>query len=90
MKQIVLIIHVFMQELSRNDKLQEEGGKKLLARTVFSLSIKYLKDDILENSRKQISGTMYDNDILWVLTVPAIWNDAAKQIMRETAVEVQL
>ena len=27
-------------------------------------------------------------DINWVLTVPAIWSDAAKQFMREAAVEV--
>ena len=28
------------------------------------------------------------SEINWVLTVPAIWSDAAKQFMREAAVEV--
>jgi len=27
-------------------------------------------------------------EIGWVLTVPAIWSDAAKQFMREAAVQV--
>ncbi len=27
--------------------------------------------------------TIYDKQIQWVLTVPAIWSDQAKQIMRE-------
>jgi hypothetical protein len=29
-----------------------------------------------------------ERDIVWVLTVPAIWTDAAKKFMREAAVEV--
>jgi hypothetical protein len=29
-------------------------------------------------------------DIRWVLTVPAIWNDGAKQFMREAAEKVSL
>ena len=29
------------------------------------------------------------NDIQWVLTVPAIWNDPAKQFMREAAQKVK-
>ena len=28
------------------------------------------------------------DDIFWVLTVPAIWEDSAKQFMREAAVNV--
>ena len=28
------------------------------------------------------------DDIFWVLTVPAIWDDSAKQFMREAAVNV--
>jgi molecular chaperone DnaK (HSP70) len=29
-----------------------------------------------------------EDDISWVLTVPAIWSDAAKQFMKEAAVKV--
>ena len=29
-----------------------------------------------------------DDEILWVLTVPAAWTDSAKQLMRESAEKV--
>lgn len=54
---------------------------------VFVHSIKFLRDDFLEAFKKTV--TTYDeNHIHWVLTVPAIWNDDAKQFMREAAQEV--
>jgi molecular chaperone DnaK (HSP70) len=53
------------------------------------LSIKYLKDDLIESSGKRLADSkIRDSDIHWVLTVPAIWNDAAKQFMREAAEQV--
>lgn len=76
------------EELGRNELLEDVSGKKLPAKTVFSLSIKYLKDDLIESSRGRIAGGgLKYEDIAWVLTVPAIWNDAAKQFMREAAIE---
>ena len=51
------------------------------------MSIKYLKDHLLKNTRDRLSG-LEEEDIQWVLTVPAIWNDAAKQFMREAAEDV--
>jgi hypothetical protein len=56
------------------------------AMKVFSESIKYLKDHFEENieSVKHVVET----DIHWVLTVPAIWKDNAKQFMREAAQQV--
>jgi hypothetical protein len=41
----------------------------------------------LETFKKQ--GLQFEmDDIAWVLTVPAIWDDAAKQFMRLAATEV--
>ena len=56
------------------------------AMKVFSESIKYLKDHFVEKieSVKHVVET----DIHWVLTVPAIWKDNAKQFMREAAQQV--
>lgn len=56
---------------------------------VFSSAIGYLKDQMLINCKKQLTG-IEESDITWVLTVPAIWNDKSKQLMRETAEEVCL
>ncbi|XP_053399657.1 heat shock 70 kDa protein 12A-like [Mercenaria mercenaria] len=79
---------LFGQGFGRNLMLEDASGKKLLAKTVFSLCIKYLKDDLIKLSESRIAGGgLRDEDIHWVLTVPAIWNDAAKQFMREAAQE---
>ncbi|XP_045204106.2 heat shock 70 kDa protein 12A-like [Mercenaria mercenaria] len=72
--------------IQRNIMLDDATEKKLPAKTVFSLSIQYLKDDLLSMSKQRLSdGGLKIEDIHWVLTVPAIWNDAAKQFMREAA-----
>ncbi|XP_052780577.1 heat shock 70 kDa protein 12B-like [Mya arenaria] len=81
---------LFKQEgIGRTLMLEDETGKKgLPAKTVFSGAIKYLKNDLIKESEKRISGGgLTDADINWVLTVPAIWNDAAKQFMRKAAEE---
>lgn len=72
--------------IERNIRIEDATGKKLPAKTVFKLSIQYLKDDLIETSGKRLAdGNMKISEIQWVLTVPAIWNDAAKQFMREAA-----
>ncbi|XP_060589195.1 heat shock 70 kDa protein 12A-like [Ruditapes philippinarum] len=59
--------------------------KSIHIKTVFSLAIKFLKQDLLEDCHKQLADVLTEDDIKWVLTVPAIWNDGAKQFMREAA-----
>ena len=57
---------------------------------IFSKSLEYLKDRALERIHKQ-SGVQYTTEeIQWVVTVPAIWKQSAKQFMREAAFEVTL
>ncbi|XP_053376598.1 uncharacterized protein LOC123533433 [Mercenaria mercenaria] len=71
--------------MERKAELEDKSGKKLPALTVFSLSIEYLKNEVLDTLGKQADSDLGVGDIHWVLTVPAIWNDAAKQFMREAA-----
>ncbi|XP_078340961.1 heat shock 70 kDa protein 12A-like [Crassostrea virginica] len=66
--------------------IEDETGKQLPALVVFSESIKYLKDTLLEEANKQQTDIRAD-DIKWILTVPAIWSDPAKTFMRRAAVE---
>ncbi|KAH3825516.1 heat shock 70 kDa protein 12B-like [Dreissena polymorpha] len=66
--------------------LDDESGKSLPARTVFSLSIRFMMDDLIKMSQQQVIG-LDAGDIHWVLTVPAIWDDSAKQFMRLAAQE---
>jgi hypothetical protein len=57
------------------------------AQIVFCHGIKFLKDHLvkhLESNHTELS----EGDIHWVLTVPSILNDSAKQFMREAASKV--
>lgn len=63
--------------------------KELPAVDIFAHAIKYLKDHLLKENTNQ-GTTIKDTDINWVLTVPAIWDDPAKQFMRKAAEKVTL
>ncbi|XP_052284848.1 heat shock 70 kDa protein 12A-like isoform X2 [Dreissena polymorpha] len=73
--------------LKTNDMLEDATGKPLSALTVFSLTIKYLHDDLYKTLENGTGGSIFKADINWVLTVPAIWSDMAKQFMRRAARE---
>ena len=47
---------------------------------VFDGLIRFFKDHLLHRLRER-SSDIRETDIRWVLTVPAIWSDAAKQFM---------
>jgi hypothetical protein len=68
-------------------KLEDVTGKSLLAIEVFSLSIQALTSHMQKLLDKE--GTnIKPHEIKWVLTVPAIWPDNAKQFMRKCAEKV--
>ena len=71
-------------------KLEDINGRKYSAQTIFTLSIKALVDHFQLHLKKQIlSKLLSKKDIRWILTVPAIWSDAAKRFMRKCAVDVR-
>ncbi|KAK3611893.1 hypothetical protein CHS0354_021328 [Potamilus streckersoni] len=82
-KQFKLVL-IKENKLSRSTVINDVSGKKMLAMDVFSSAIKVLKDNIMKDLRGQ-STPILNSDIQWVLTVPAIWDDAAKQFMRFAA-----
>ena len=57
------------------------------ALTVFSESIKYFKDHFFSNT-KNAGLNFREDEIHWVLTIPAIWKDDSKQFMRESTKQV--
>ena len=66
------------------------NGKQLEALQVFSAAINFLKEHFLENINSRNAGNKITVDkVRWVLTVPAIWNDSAKQMMRESSIKVK-
>lgn len=75
--------------MGRNITIEDATGKTLSAKLVFSMAIKFLHDDVMETIRQGMTGEeLTEKDVHWVITVPAIWSDVAKQFMREAAEEV--
>lgn len=56
---------------------------------VFAKSIKHFKDHFIDALLTRNYTMAYEkNDVTWVLTVPAIWDEPAKQFMQEAAEKV--
>lgn len=55
---------------------------------IFGHIIRYMKQKLLDDLKTR-GNTVKEENILWVVTVPAIWNDGAKQFMREAALAVK-
>jgi hypothetical protein len=72
--------------------VKDERGRSMSALTIFTMAIKFLKDELLSKVKNQMAGEvkLLEKDIRWVLTVPAIWSDAAKQFMHEAAIKVSV
>nr|XP_034302783.1 heat shock 70 kDa protein 12A-like [Crassostrea gigas] len=72
------------KDLSRETLIEDDKGKKIKAIEVFSSAIGYLKKRLVTDCNNQMTK-IDESDIMWVLTVPAIWDDKSKQFMREAA-----
>lgn len=55
---------------------------------IFAHAIGFLQQHLLDDLNSRGTGITYPQEIHWVLTVPAIWDDPAKQFMREAAKKV--
>ncbi|XP_063447156.1 heat shock 70 kDa protein 12A-like [Mytilus trossulus] len=75
------------EDIRKDFKLVDVAGKSISAKLVFSAAIGFLKDHFIQQMHWRKLGT-FDDDIFWVVSVPSIWNDSAKQFMRESAEKV--
>ena len=64
--------------------IEDVAGRPVPAMKVFGTSIKALMDHMFLSFTAR-GEEIEPKDIRWVLTVPAIWSDAAKQFMRKSA-----
>uniref|UniRef100_K1PRX6 Heat shock 70 kDa protein 12A n=1 Tax=Magallana gigas TaxID=29159 RepID=K1PRX6_MAGGI len=69
--------------------IEDHLHNPIKALDVFSLSIQYLKDECIELFQKKHINVAND-EILWILTVPAIWDESAKQFMRKAAEQAEI
>ena len=71
--------------------IPDSEGRPMGAMKVFSESLRFLKDHALNMVSEHTGGKKFSaSDVTWVLTVPSIWEPAAKQFMREAAIQVSL
>lgn len=78
------------KELSRRMELEASNGQRVFAYLVFGHALRYFKDCCLRaiNEGLMGGGEITTEDVQWVITVPAIWRQSAKQFMRYAATEV--
>jgi molecular chaperone DnaK (HSP70) len=81
----LIVITSNFQELAEYTMLEDIRGKKFRAIDIFAMAIKCLKLRLLANMKRRGYATVKESEIRWVITVPAIWSDAAKQYMRQAA-----
>ena len=84
----IYILHpfTFSQNLSKDTLIQDITGKEMKAMDIISFGIKYLKEEMQRFISS--SDSIDESEVKFVLTVPAIWDDAAKQFMIEAAIKV--
>lgn len=80
-----------LKRLHRETTCKDKNGREVKAMLIFTFSIRYLKDHLLENIKERLNEKMdfFVDNIKFVLTVPAIWNGTAKMFMREAAIQVK-
>lgn len=80
----LVILSSYYQNVKQDMILEDITGKPVKAIDVFALSIEALKNHLI--SALETQGTeVKPSEIQWVLTVPAIWTDNAKQFVRTSA-----
>ncbi|XP_077157425.1 heat shock 70 kDa protein 12B isoform X2 [Paroedura picta] len=72
-------------DLTMKTELEAVNGKKVLAWEVFAHALRFFKRQALQELKDQCPSLPEKDAIRWVITVPAIWKQPAKQFMREAA-----
>lgn len=57
---------------------------------IFSHALRYFRDHALRELSDQAGVAVLEEDVRWVITVPAIWSHPAKQFMRNAAYQVDI
>lgn len=74
-----------LANLSSTTTIRDEQNKDYPAIQVFSKSIECLRSKLLFELNKSADMKVQESDVVYVLTVPAIWSDKAKDFMRNAA-----
>jgi len=70
--------------------IEAANGERFSGVDAISMTLRFFRDHALEQISSQSETRILNDDVLWVVTVPAIWNASAKQLMRVAAYKVYL
>ncbi|XP_065261831.1 heat shock 70 kDa protein 12B [Emys orbicularis] len=77
-------------DLTMKTELEAVNGKKVQALEVFAHALRFFKQHAVQELKDQCPSLQEKEAIRWVITVPAIWKQPAKQFMREAAYKAGL
>uniref|UniRef100_A0A8C5W9X6 Heat shock protein family A (Hsp70) member 12B n=1 Tax=Leptobrachium leishanense TaxID=445787 RepID=A0A8C5W9X6_9ANUR len=72
-------------DLTMKTELEAVNGRKVQALVVFAHALRFFKEHAVKELQDQCPSLNENEAIRWVITVPAIWKQPAKQFMREAA-----
>uniref|UniRef100_A0AAU0MT83 Heat shock protein family A member 12 variant X6 n=1 Tax=Urechis unicinctus TaxID=6432 RepID=A0AAU0MT83_UREUN len=78
------------KNIGRATYVPAKRGNATSAMGLFSYGLKYLAEHLIGTVGKETGESVTKDQIRWVITVPAIWSDAAKQFMRQAAFQAEL
>lgn len=67
------------------ERVRDTNGQGFLVLDLIADYLRELKDYALQNITSGVTGLLEERQIRWCLTVPAIWTNANKQLMRRAA-----
>uniref|UniRef100_A0A8C6Z7G6 Heat shock protein family A (Hsp70) member 12B n=1 Tax=Nothoprocta perdicaria TaxID=30464 RepID=A0A8C6Z7G6_NOTPE len=76
-------------DLTMQTELEAVNGKRVRALEVFAHALRFFKQHAVQ-LQEQCPALPESGAVRWVITVPAIWKQPAKQFMREAAYEAGL
>ncbi|XP_032889840.1 heat shock 70 kDa protein 12A isoform X2 [Amblyraja radiata] len=77
-------------DLTIETELEAANGKKVKAIEIFACALMFFKDHALQELSDQAGSQFENSEVRWVITVPAIWKQPAKQFMRHAAYKAGL
>nr|CAD7263953.1 unnamed protein product [Timema shepardi] len=78
------------QDVNRMTGVRAANGEVLPVLTVFAHALRHLKNQVLRELSDQAGSRVDPREVRWVVTVPAMWRQPSKQLVREAAYQVRL
>ena len=77
---------VFIQGPKDDSEIEAVNGKRMPAKAVFSMAIKYIVEKICDPVMR--NANQRKSDIMFVIAVPAFWDEESKDLMTYAAIAV--